>query len=187
MRLFVAIELPEYAAAHLGKMQDALRPLIDARWTPPEQLHLTLKFLGETPDQRVDHLLKSLQTVRIDAEISLRVNGLACFPPRGPVRIIAAGLEDAGAQCARLQERLDRACNAAGFALEGRSWTAHVTLARLKNGAAVAVRERAAAAAVAGLLPGPVFSAEEFAVFESRLGRQGPVYMRIASEKIKNS
>jgi 2'-5' RNA ligase len=179
MRLFIANELNQFVTAHLGKMQDALRPIVDARWTPPEQLHLTLKFLGEAPDQRVDDLLKSLQTVRIDEEISLRVNRLACFPPRGPVRIVAAGLEDAGAQCARLQERIDRACHAAGFALEGRRWTAHVTLARLKNGAASSLREKGVAA-VAALLPGPEFCVEEFAVFESRLERQGPIYARIA-------
>jgi 2'-5' RNA ligase len=179
MRLFIAIELPQFVAAHLAKMQDALRPIVDARWTPPEQLHLTLKFLGETPDQRVDQLLKLFQTVRVDEEISLRVNGLACFPSRGPVRIVAAGLEDAGGQCAQLQERIDRACNAAGFALESRRWTAHATLARLKNGAASPVREQAAAA-VAELLPGPEFFVEEFAVFESRLERQGAVYVRVA-------
>jgi 2'-5' RNA ligase len=179
MRLFIAIELARFVTAHLGKMQDALRPIVDARWTPPEQLHLTLKFLGETLEERVSDLLKSLQAVRIDEEISLRVNGLACFPPRGALRIIAAALEDAGGRCGQLQERIDRACHAAGFALEGRRWTAHVTLARLKHDAASSLREKAVAA-VAGLLPGPEFCVEEFSVFESRLERQGPIYARIA-------
>jgi 2'-5' RNA ligase len=178
MRLFIAIELPGIVVAHLGKMQDVLRSMIEGRWTPPEQLHVTLKFLGETADERVSDLLRAVRAVEIEEEISLGVNGLACFPPRGPVRIVAAGLEDVGGGCARLQERIDLACNGVGFALEGRKWTAHVTLARLKDGAGAGLREQAAGA-VAGLLPGPAFFVERFAVIESRLERGGAVYVRV--------
>jgi 2'-5' RNA ligase len=180
VRLFIAIELPEFVAGHLAKMQDALRPLLEhARWTRPDQLHLTLKFLGETPEQRVSELVDSLRKIKIDDEICLQAHALACFSARGPVRIVAAALQDAQGRCARLQEQIDHACHDVGFMLEGRRWTAHVTLARLKDRNSSAVRQTAAAA-VAPLLPGPPFTVGDFALIQSRLDRDGPVYVRVA-------
>jgi len=180
MRLFIAVELPQFVAAHLCKMQDALRPLLEhSRWTPLEQLHLTLRFLGETADAQVSDLAESLRKIKIEDEICLQTRGLACYPPHGPVRIVAASLQDTDGRCARLQERIDHACHDAGFMLDGRTWTAHVTLARLKDRKGSAVRQDAAAA-VAPLLPGPAFTVEDFALIQSRLERNGPVYVRVA-------
>jgi len=180
MRLFVAIELPETVIAHLRKMQDGLRPVVeDARWTRPDQFHLTLKFLGETPEQRVTDLATSLRRIKIEDEIRLHVDALVCFPPRGLVRVVAAALHDADGRCAALQQQIDRACNQAGFPLDSRRWTAHLTLARTKNGGGSDLR-RIAAAGVAGLLPGPSFSVNDFALIQSRLDRHGPTYVRIA-------
>ena len=180
MRLFIAIELPEYVIDHLKTMQDTLRPVVEAaRWTPPDQFHLTLKFLGETLDVRVADLATSLRGIKIEDEIRLYVDGLVCFPPRGAVRVIAASLDDTEGRCAALQQQIDRACNQVGFPLEGRRWTAHVTLARLRSSGGSDLR-RIATAAVAELLPGPSFSAGDFALIQSRLDRHGPTYIRIA-------
>lgn len=178
MRLFIAIELSDFAAAHLGRLQDALRPLAaDARWTRSDQFHLTLKFLGEMPDGQVDALVKTLRRIKLEDKIRLHVDALVFFPPHGSVHVIAAALHDDGGRCAALQQEIDRTCHEAGFMLE-RRWTAHVTLARLKNRSIAGFRQ-SAAAAVAELLPGPSFSVEDFALIQSRLDRHGPTYLRV--------
>src|SRR5579863_5293221 len=96
MRLFVAIELPENIRLHLAKMQEALKPIFGGKWTKPQQLHITLKFLGETPDAQLPELIDALSEVELDTEILLQTKGVLFLPPHGPVRIVAAGFEDVG-------------------------------------------------------------------------------------------
>jgi len=178
MRLFVAVKLPEDVVAHLCRMQDVLRPLIRGRWIAPEQLHITLKFLGETPDARVAEVIKTLRTISVGKPIELSPRGIVCFPPRGPVRIIAAEMMDPTQRCADLARKLDEAAQTAGFAAERRYWTPHITLARINPPASPQVREKAADA-VANLPPGPVFSLMDYAVYQSCPQATGPVYVAV--------
>lgn len=179
MRLFVAIELPEVVRQHLQRMQDALRPVIPARWTKSEQLHVTLKFLGETLDADVPRVIEGLRTIQIEQPIQLSVSGVVCFPPHGPIRIVAAGFSDADGRCADLAKRIDTACHGAGFALEHRPWTAHVTIGRVKERTPRDTRDRAAGV-VAAMAAGPSWDVEEFALIQSHLDQRGPTYIRAA-------
>lgn len=94
MRLFIAIELPQHIRLYLIRMQEALRPVFGGKWTRPAQLHITLKFLGETPDAQLPDLIGVLSEVELDTEILLQSKGVLYLPPHGPVRIVAAGFED---------------------------------------------------------------------------------------------
>jgi RNA 2',3'-cyclic 3'-phosphodiesterase len=181
MRLFIAIALPPEIRRHLARMQELLRPMIPARWTNPQQFHLTLKFLGETADKKLPALLAELRTVRIEQPIPLQAAGVTCFPPHGAIRIIAAAFKDESGNCRRLQGEIERACHGWGFPLEGRPWTPHVTIARAKGRLPAAAR----AVAVRGVesLSEEAFWAEEFFLIESRLDRQGPVYINLACIK----
>jgi 2'-5' RNA ligase len=179
MRLFIAIELPDDVRRHLQEMQELLRPTFKAKWTRPEQLHLTLKFLGQTADSELPKILEQLRAIRMSEPIRLATAGAVCFPPHGPIRIVAAALEDEGGNCAKLQSEIDQACYSAGFPLEGRRWTPHVTLARVKDRAGTSARS-AAAEAGAGLTNCRC-EIDAFALMESRLDRDGPAYGRIAS------
>ncbi len=105
MRLFVAIEPQESVVRHLQKMQEILRPLIPARWTLAEQLHLTLKFLGDTEDRELPSVIAALKGVHIEPAISLRICGVLCFPPHGPIHIVGAAMEDEGNRCAAFGRR----------------------------------------------------------------------------------
>jgi RNA 2',3'-cyclic 3'-phosphodiesterase len=139
-------------------------------------LHLTLKFLGETPDDKLPRLIEALRSMRAELPIVLAANGVVCFPPRGDVRIVTAGIEDRSGRCAVLARRVDEACHAIGHQLEDRDWKAHITLARVKerNGAGV----RAVIQTGAATLPrGPEFEAGEFVLMESRPGRSGSEYV----------
>jgi 2'-5' RNA ligase len=160
-------------------MQELLRPIVKAKWTRPEQLHLTLKFLGDTADSELPKILEYLRGIQMSEPIRLATGGVVCFPPHGPIRIVAAALEDEAGNCAKLQAEIDQACYLAGFPIEGRRWTPHVTLARVKDRVGASVRS-AAAEAGTGLAECRC-EIDAFAIIESRLDRDGPTYARIAS------
>ena len=180
MRLFIAIELPEEIRRSLVRVQNSLRPVVAAKWVRVEQLHLTLKFLGETPDAELPGLIEELNRVRFDA-FELSTAGVVCFPPHGPIRIVAARLEDAERKCASLQREIDKACHAAGFRLEGREWIPHVTLARVK----MRLPSSARAAAIGTLVERESFLVDYFSLMESRLDQPGPEYVAVARFEAK--
>jgi 2'-5' RNA ligase len=177
MRLFVSIELPDEVRNSLRRAQEHLAEIVKAKWTPADQFHLTLKFLGETEDARVPRLVDELRSVRFHKALRLRIAGFVCFPPHGPIRIIAAAMKDEGGLCAELQSEIDQACHDAGFPLEGRRWTPHATIGRVKDRTAAGVRS----AVMAHQLPALDFEIDEFALMESNLDRVGPTYIRVAT------
>ena len=177
MRLFVSIELSDEVRNSLRRAQEQLAEIVKAKWTAADQFHLTLKFLGETADPNVPKILEQLRGVRFDEALALQTAGLVCFPPHGPIRIIAAAMKDEGGRCAELQGEIDRACHAAGFPLEGRRWTPHVTIGRVKDRVTAGAR----AAVTSANLPSIDFEIDEFYLMESRLDRIGPHYTRVAT------
>jgi 2'-5' RNA ligase len=179
MRLFIAIELPHDVRRHLQEMQELLRPVLKAKWTRPEQLHLTLKFLGETEEANLPRVVEQLRNVTMAEPIRLATAGVVCLPPHGPIRIVAAALADEAGNCAKLQGAIDRACHAAGFPLDGRRWTPHVTLARVKE--RVPGSARAQAGSACAKIPTATFEPGEFSLIESRLDRLGPSYATVAT------
>jgi 2'-5' RNA ligase len=177
MRLFVSIELPDEVRNSLRRAQEQLADIVKAKWTPADQFHVTLKFLGETPDADFPKIVEELRGVRFDEALALQTAGLVCFPPHGPIRIIAAAMMDEGGLCAELQSEVDQACHAAGFPLEGRRWTPHATVGRVKDRTAAGARS----AVMAHQMPALDFEIDEFALMESKLDRVGPTFIRVAT------
>ncbi len=176
MRLFIALQLPDAVRLRLDRVVDQLRPIISARWIRSDHWHITLKFLGETPDPQLPPLIEALQTITVPPSIQLKPTGILFFPPRGPARIVAAAMDDMGRRCAALQAQIDSACQQIGFPLDARPWAPHVTLARPKSG--ITKRPQIPS----GLFQGESeFSPDQFVLIESRLDRQGPTYVSLAS------
>lgn len=169
MRLFVAIGLPPELQRHLAELRIELP---GARWVRPEQLHLTLAFLGEVGEERLEPLCRELAAVSF-VPFRLVFDRLGCFPhPRSP-RVIWIGVSSCP-PLERLATKVRVAVVAGGMALEERSFTAHVTLARL--------REPAPAAAVDSFLRQSLqqrlqeTTVTEFLLMQSLLSRQGAVH-----------
>lgn len=180
MRLFIAIELPEAARQHLAAVQQALKPHHEkASFTKPENLHLTLKFLGEVDDKRAAALRESLSKVRSSSPIVLAADRVECFPSRGGVRIIAAGMSGQVAALGAVHEAIEQRCKFLGFDREARKYQPHVTLARAKTMLPPKTREDVAAASAA-LWPGPEFLVPEFVLIRSFLKPAGSEYVSIA-------
>lgn len=180
MRCFVAIELPDDALRRITALQRRHATLDRAvRWSRPEQMHLTLKFLGEVPDADVPRVCEAVATATAKhSPFPLAVRGCGCFPPGGSARILWVGIDEPTGALARLQTGCEQALADLGYPPEGRAFTAHVTVARVRDPRAS--REvRAAATAEAAFDAGEP-SVREVVVFESRLAPAGAQYVAVA-------
>ena len=182
MRLFIAIPLSDPFRNHLARVQQALRPAVGTHgtnWTKPSNLHLTLKFLGEVPDERVTEVCDALGAIRSSGPVELLAENLLCFPPNGPIRIVGAGLRPTP-PLQQLVEQIELACEPLGFPLEGRAFRPHITLARARKPLPGRLRRDLADAAI-DLWPGPAMPADRFVLMESQLSSSGPAYTPAAT------
>ena len=180
VRTFVAIELPQEVRAYLeARQEDLARAGGDVKWVRPDDIHLTLVFLGNVP---VEEIAAVAAAVRVAAAgtgpIRLRAGGVGCFPPRGRPRVVWIGIEEPTGTLARLQGAVAGVTAPFAEKPERREYKAHLTVGRVRGGrGAEALSEAVAALADAG---GPEFEAAEVVIFESTLAREGPTYMPLA-------
>ncbi len=135
MRLFVALELNEAIKASVRRLQDKLaRNCEGVKWVPPEQVHLTVKFLGEVPDQDVPKIAEAVTVAGARSnEFVMNAEGCGCFPPSGSVRIVWVGAKDDGGQMLRCVSAVEDEMEKLGFAREQRPFAAHLTIGRVKE------------------------------------------------------
>ena len=180
MRCFVAIELPQTVHDNLARLQERLGSLGRAvRWTRVEQIHLTVKFLGDVPDERVPAVCEAAVAVaQCFGPFELEVRGAGCFPPGGAARIVWAGITGPPPALIECQQACEQAYAKLGFKPEGRKYHAHLTIGRVRDaGASRAIR--AAVEREASFLAG-AFAAGELVVFQSVLRPAGPTYTVIS-------
>lgn len=186
MRCFVAIELGAAARRVLGGWLGQHSHTRGVTWCRAEQLHITLKFLGEVSEARVADIAAALAAAaRRASPFELRLSALGAFPARGRPRVLWCGVADAGGACAALAALVESACETLGFAPESRPFTAHVTLARARGpGGESALRElleveaRTKSKVFADAEP---FEVSRLVLFESRLAVGGARYVPAAT------
>ena len=127
-RLFVAIELPESVRSTLTEMD---RRVSGAKWTRPEQLHLTLNFIGEVTDATMEDVKTILAEVR-GSPLTLRFGPSGTFGSKASPRVIWIGVEHEPALM-KAQAAIEEALASIGIQPEARAYTPHITLARLKK------------------------------------------------------
>lgn len=135
MRLFVAVDVPEALREAIDReVVEPLRALLPgARWTRPEGRHLTLKFLGEVADERVDDVRAGLRAaVAGQAPFRAAFSEVGGFPNLRRPRVLWVGVGRGAEEMARVAASVDRALVALGFEAEKRPFTGHLTLARFK-------------------------------------------------------
>jgi 2'-5' RNA ligase len=173
VRAFVSLELDAEVREAIGKLIASLRPRVPgARWVRPEGVHLTLRFLGDTPPERVEQLLPLLAAAASGGEpLEARTAELGTFPgPGKPPRVLWLGLR-LPPPAASLQAECERAAVAVGFPSEERPFRGHLTLARF--------RERVLRPALPPVDLGPI-RLETLALVRSELRPGGAVYTPIA-------
>ena len=135
MRLFVAVVPPDEAVEHLDAFLEVRRSAAPFRWASAEQFHVTLSFLAEVEERRLDDLIERLgRAAARRTSFDTRIAGGGAFPNAGRARVLWAGLDlDASGrtQLDRLATGCRAAANRAGIAVDGQRFRPHVTLARL--------------------------------------------------------
>ncbi len=137
MRLFVAIEMPDYVTRAVGKLRCDRR---EVRWVRLENLHLTLKFIGEVDEERLEPIIEALTDIRIESFL-LDVKGVGCFPARGQPKVMWVGFGTGHPRLYQLQQKVANALIPVGLEPELRTYHAHLTLARCARASAGSVHE----------------------------------------------
>jgi len=169
MRLFIAIELPAEVKRLLAGMRAAIP---GARWVPPEQLHLTLSFLGEVDEATCTLLAEKLTEVAAPG-FELHFSASGCFPDRRRPRVLWAGLTESPLLTS-LAEQVNKIVRHCGIPVEERRFSPHITLARCRQPAG---REVSAFLEQHQLLKLPPVRVQEFILFQSRLTTLGATHI----------
>ncbi len=180
IRCFVAIRLDPALRPAAARIQAELgRTRVAVKWVEPENLHLTLKFLGEVPARQTDRIVAVLeQACRGQAPFELELAGLGAFPGARAPRVVWIGVRDGLAALAALAGRVEDALVALGFEREARPFSAHLTLGRIRE------PERARPLGRALEAGGPAvlgrMAADAVWLMRSDLRPAGPVYTSLA-------
>lgn len=184
MRLFVALEIPaavrDNLAAQVKQLRDLSAQVADKRprWVRSENLHVTLKFIGEVAPAKIDGIRGVLSNIRSSAPVDLQFRGLGFFPDEKHPRVLWAGLNPS-ANLSSLAGDIDRAIGTLGIARETRAFIPHLTLARLEP-PGLYEKLRAAIQKNSECEFGS-FQAREFHLIESKLKSTGAEYTSLAS------
>jgi 2'-5' RNA ligase len=178
-RAFIAIDLPESVRSFLSEAQEALKLNgFRVKWVRPQNIHLTLKFLGNTASADTDKIVAAMTlAVNNCPVVSLAAKGIGVFPDVRRPRIIWAGLNGQLEILANLQQALDAHLADLGFSRETRAFKSHLTLGRVK-GKIVSARMKAAIDKLTEF-ESESFEINQVILFKSELRPSGAVYTQV--------
>lgn len=179
MRLFVAIPIPESVKKSLGDLQ---QPIEGVRWQQKDQLHITLKFLGDTDRDRVQDLQAHLNEINCSA-FSITLNGFGYFPNSKQPRVLWAGIEK-NKSLIKLYREVERQCTNLGFEEETRSFKPHITIARTDGVPKRDIMSFINQHKQFCISDVPV---EEFVLYESKLHPEGAKHSRVKTIELMGS
>jgi RNA 2',3'-cyclic 3'-phosphodiesterase len=172
MRCFLAIGCPDEVKTRLVKAQESAPAYVDMKAVESENMHLTLKFLGEVEPKRLPPLVESLKkAARQPFDITLE--GLGVFPNPKTARVLWGGLSAGQSDVVALAQVIDSSCSALGFPLEQR-FHPHITLGRIKN-----VKDPDGLRRFLEINTGAKygsFAVDSYSLMESKLTSKGPKY-----------
>jgi len=189
VRSFIAIELPDKLKVELSHLEAQLKsgkqPGI--KWVDPYSIHLTLKFLGSIAADRIKEITEAMdEAAQGIPPFHLEVKGLGVFPNLKRVQVVWVGMSGEVDKLNQLQKRIESNLARLGFAPESRSFTPHLTLARLRNQASPDERQR-----LGQLIANIRFEAaatikvDTINLMRSQLTREGAIYSRISAVALK--
>lgn len=192
IRTFIAIELPNAHHRALSDLQAQLkreRPARYVRWVAPENIHLTLKFLGDVDETKMPALQRAVAAACAGiAPFTLTIGGAGAFPNTRRPNVIWVGIGGEVEMAARLGKKIDDACAALGFAPEERPFSPHLTLGRVKRDAKPNDRQFVGEMII-NTTVGELgqLRVEHVSVMKSELQPGGSVYTRLAMIQFTNA
>ena len=184
LRTFLALPLDEEIVERLVDVQQSLASAgARVRWVDGENLHLTIKFLGDVTDEQLPEVCRVAEEVASQVEpFEFSVAQVTSVPPAGAMRMVWVGIDEQTGKLNRLHELLEASYAAMGFGKENRSFRPHLTLGRVKGGRNVKPL-RAAVSEIADTEFG-IASVNEMIVFSSQLTPDGPIYSPMTTVKL---
>jgi len=186
LRTFIAIDVPPAVLDTITRIQNRFKSLgVHASWVKPGNIHLTLKFLGDTDPDRIPGIQNKLaETLAPFAPFRLSLNSAGVFPNTKSPRVLWVDLKDDDGALETLQTGIEKALESAGFPLEQRSFSPHLTLARIKSPKGKKeLKNELDAVNQEGITPHP-FDVGEIKLYESQLTPKGSIYTVLANFKL---
>ncbi len=177
MRLFTGIALGPAVLHKLTRVIEELQPLANLNWSPVENLHITTKFIGAWPPERLEELKSALAAVPFERSFEITIAKFGYFPNPHHPHSFFAGVH-AGPALPVLAARIDEALLPLGIAKEKRPFTPHLTLARIKGQDVRALRRHIAKMTDFDF---GTFTASAFHLYLSQPGPSGSVYTSLAA------
>jgi len=190
MRLFVALDLDNAIRERIVRFIEGVQPFApEARWVKPESMHVTLKFIGEQPDDAVDSLKQALQQISAGT-IKIDFRGHGFFPNPKSARVFWVRMQS-GPELGALAAAVDQALFPLGIPKEDRPFSPHLTLARSAGGSGSPRRDKSDRPNRVfqilqnrlATLPAPEFgtmTSREFFLYQSQLSPKGSKYTKLA-------
>jgi 2'-5' RNA ligase len=186
VRCFIAVDIDRGVRRGIADLQDGLRRAVDlnaseVKWVDPENIHLTLKFLGEVRDREINDVCRIVgEVAEKHRRFSIDIENVGTFGR--PVRVVWAGVNDAG-DLADLQGDLDERLGEAGWAQDRKQFKGHLTLCRVKSArASKSMQEIVAAWDEVRLGSVVIYSVY---VYRSDLTNEGPIYTVVSSSSLR--
>lgn len=186
LRTFIAINVPPAVLDTIARIQNRFKSLgLHASWVKPGNIHLTLKFLGDTDPDRIPGIQITLtETLASLARFQLSLDSAGVFPDTNNPRVLWLGLKDREGALETLQTGIEKALEQIGFPREQRPFSPHVTLARIKSPKGKKeLKSELDALNRQGITPHP-FDVGEIQLYESQLTPKGSIYTVLANFKL---
>jgi 2'-5' RNA ligase len=178
MRLFIALPLGRDAENCLGGVIDDLKPYADAvKWAAPHNIHLTVRFLGDTEEQRVPSIQQLLDKVASEqSKVETSIGRLGAFPNLRRPRVLWAGIDGNVEMLEKLARQIELGVRELRFEEESRGFKAHLTLGRIRK---LQVLERLVARMESFTMEPFPLTLDRIVLFKSTLTPKGPIYERL--------
>jgi len=189
VRSFIAIELPDEVKSGLAQLQAQLKTgkQPPVKWVNPYSIHLTLKFLGNIAVDKISEITGAMEAAAQGiSPFHLKVKDLGVFPNLRRVQVVWVGVSGEVDQLSRLQQGIESNLSPLGFTPESRPFTPHLTLARLREQASPDERQSFGQLIASTRFEAVYdFSVDSINLIRSQLTREGAIYSRISSVKLK--
>jgi len=185
IRTFIAVDIPQNIKMELDKLIVGLRSLApDIRWVRASNLHITLRFLGEIPQDSIASLEKSIEeSIKDTNKFNISLTGIGGFPNLRRPRVIWVGVGDGNEKLMELADRVESACRSAGFGQADKPFSSHLTIGRVKYPGGL---ERLISNIEKSDFSTASFEIPEAIIFKSDLLPSGPKYTRMAAISLKS-
>ena len=179
LRCFIAIEIPEAIKKAIISSIDSLKKSgADVKWVSPENIHITLQFLGETEEARIPSIKEALDKILLPySPFYIKIAGVGCFPDARRPRVIWVGTEESQ-PVINLQGDIARGMAKFGYREEERNFTPHLTIGRVKSNRNTRELSRKMDEIKAASFSG--FEVQNITLMKSELKPSGPIYYSLA-------